>query len=158
MSKLTVIKEAAEKAFDAERDRTDYHISKAEKFIAAITLVMAFQVHEAKDLVKETPFTVPVCISLGLLALSLFFTLLAMRIRRFIGYSAGTELKELLEDQEADDQKAGQELADVLIEARDHNAGLNDRNATLLRIAGWLLLAGFLLVIGIQIAAVFKEG
>jgi hypothetical protein len=152
MSKLSVIKDTAEKAFEAEYNRTEYQITKAEKFIAGITAVMGFQIFEAKDLLKDhCYFKIMVGASLILLTLALIFTLLALRVRDYLSYSRGTELKDLLNDPEADEEKASREIADMLLGVREHNARLNDKNADMLRISGWLLLLGFLVVIATQI-------
>ena len=156
MSKLSTIKDLAEKALDAEFERMEFQISKAEKYIAGMTLIVGFQLFETKDLVKNYwGFRILVGSSIILLALSLIFALLAIRVRDYGRLPRNGQLKELLEDKDADELDADQEITDMLLEVREGNAKLNDKNAVWLQLSGWFLLVGFLSVVLTQIMAAF---
>jgi hypothetical protein len=47
MSKISIVKKAAEKAIAAESDRTVHLLRKAEKFAAGIIIVTGFQLLDA---------------------------------------------------------------------------------------------------------------
>lgn len=151
MSKLSVIKDAAEKAFEAESGRREGQVAKAEKFVAGTAAIMSLQVFESKQLLKEDKFKLLVLISLIFLALAFLFAFLSMRVKGFVGFSRGSELPDLLKDEDANEETAEQEITNMLLQAREQNARLNDKNADLLRTSGWFILAGFVVVVATQL-------
>ena len=94
MSKILMIKEAAEKAITAESVRAVQLVRKAEIFAAGILLVTGFQLLDVKTLLESSqPWVRISCYaSLFVLGVSLFFGVRAMRMKGYADYPRGNKL------------------------------------------------------------------
>jgi len=146
---MSVIKDAAEKAFEAESSRTEYLLGKAEKIVAAVGAVTGFQLFGYKNQLLNW-------LALMCLGLALLFALLAMRVKEFGSYPRENELLDKLSSDEITEEIEEQAISKVLLRAREQNACLNDQNATLLARSGFFLLLGFLLSVAAQMVGAFK--
>jgi hypothetical protein len=149
MNKITVVKEAAEKAMAGECDRTKQLIGRAEKFIAGIIIVTGFQLLDLPTLLETSSQCVKgsCYLSLAVLSLALFFGFCSLRLKRHAGYPRGDKLWENLKSTDVSDDAAEQAVIQLLLKTREQNAKLNDVRAGLLFWCGWLFFAGFLLVV-----------
>ncbi|HTV48747.1 MAG TPA: hypothetical protein VMG59_09930 [Phycisphaerae bacterium] len=158
MSKISIIKDAAEKAMEAEFSRTEYLLGKAEKFVASVAVVMGFQLFDVKSLLKSSSLQVEVLFLLAFIVLifSLFFSLCSMRVKNYVNYPRGNKLWHELEEEAISETNAEEIVAKMLLKAREHNAQLNDEKARLLFWNGWLLLIGYCLVLSSQLLAALR--
>ena len=155
MSKISLIKETAEKAMAAETCRTDRLSGRAEKWTAGIIVVTGFQLVSAPNLIGSgSRWAQWTCYSaLAVLALSLFFGFCGMRFNGCADYPRGDKLWETLKPESVSQDTAEEAIIQMLLKSREQNAKLNDAKARALSRCGWLLFAGFLLVIASQLLA-----
>jgi hypothetical protein len=148
MSKITIVKEAAEKAMNAENDRTRHLFGRAEKFIAGIIIVTGFQLSDMANLLESSSqWAKASCyLALAALGLSLLFGFCSLRFKAYAGYPRGDKLWENLKSDDVSEDAAGQAIIQLLLKTREQNAKLNDAKAGLLYWCGWLFFGGFLLV------------
>jgi hypothetical protein len=149
MNKISIIREAAEKAMAAETDRADQLLGRAEKFAAGIVVVTGFQLWDLTGMLDPSSRWISdLCyLSLGVLGLSLLLALYSMRLKAYAGYPRGDKLWETLKSESVSDHAAEQAVIQLLLKNREQNAKLNDAKMRLLFWCSWLFLAGFLLVI-----------
>jgi hypothetical protein len=149
MNKITIVKEAAEKAMSAENDRTRHLLGRAEKFIAGTIIVTGFQLLNIATLLGSSSQWAKVSFYLALtaLSLSLFFGLYSMRLKNHATYPRGDKLWENLKSEEVSENAAEQAIIQLLLKTREQNAKLNDTKVGSLFWCGWLFFVGFLLVI-----------
>jgi serine kinase of HPr protein (carbohydrate metabolism regulator) len=149
MSKITVVKEAAEKAMSAENDRTKHLLGRAEKFIAGTIIVTGFQLLNIATLLGSSSQWAKVSfyVALAALSLSLFFGLCSMGLKSHAVYPRGDKLWENLKPEEVSESVAEQAIIQLLLKTREQNAKLNDAKVVLLFWCGWLFFVGFLSVI-----------
>ena len=147
MSKISIIKDAAERASSAESDRTGQLLRKAERFAAGTMLVAAFQLREAETMLESPSQQARglYYLSLAALGVSLLCAFLAMRVKGCTDYPRGNKLWENLKPENVSEDSAQEALVQMLLKTREQNAQLNDAKAKLLFWCGWLLFAGFLL-------------
>ena len=159
MSKISIVKEAAENAIRAESDRTVQLLRKAERFAAGIIIVTGFQLLDIKTLLESpSPWVkIPGYLSLAALSLSLFFAFCGMRVRGYTGYPRGNKLWDNLKPENVSEDAAQEALVQMLLQTREQNARLNDAKITSLSWCGWLLFIGFLLVAGSQLLDAFVD-
>ena len=150
MNKISIVKEAAEKASAAESDRTAHLLRKADTFAAGIIIVTGFRLLEANNLLGSSSqwMNLLYYLSLAVLSLSLFFAFRAMRVKGYAGYPRGNKLSDTLKPESVSEDAAQEALVQMLLETREQNARLNDAKVKSLFWCGWLLFAGFLLVAG----------
>ena len=155
MSKITVVKETAEKAMSAENDRTKHLLGRAEKFMAGIIVVTGFQLLDVPTLLESpSQWVKALCyLALAALSLSLFFGFCSLRLKGYAGYPRGDRLWENLKSEDVSEDAAELAIIQLLLKTREQNAKLNDAKAGLLFWCGWLLFAGFLLVVNAQLLA-----
>ena len=153
MNKISIIKEAAEKAGAAESDRTARLLRKADTLAAGIIIVTGFQLLEANNLLgSSSPWTnILYYLSLAVLGFSLFFAFCGMRIQGYAGYPRGSKLWDALKPENVSEDAAQEAIVQMLLETREQNARLNDAKIKSLFWCGWRLFAGFLLVAGSQL-------
>ena len=153
MSKILIVREAAEKAIRAESDRTVHLLRKAERFAAGIIIVMGFQLLDIKTLLESpSPWVKISCyLSLAVLSLSLFFAFRGMRVKGYADYPRGNKLWDNLKPENVSEDAAQEALVQMLLQTREQNARLNDAKVNSLFWCGWLLFAGFLLVASSQL-------
>ncbi len=150
MSKISIVKEAAEKALAAESERTQCLLARAEKFAAGIVIVMGFQLLDIAALLESSSLLTKVSCYLALAAVgfSLFFGFHGLRLKGYAGYPRGDKLWETLKPDNVSEADAEESLIRLLLKTREQNAKLNDAKAGSLSWCGWLLFAGILLVAG----------
>jgi hypothetical protein len=155
MSKITVVKEAAEKAMSAENDRTKHLLGRAEKFMAGTIVVIGFQLLNVPTLLESSSQWVKdlCCLALAALSLSLVFGFCSLRLKGYAGYPRGDKLWENLKADDVSEDAAELAIIQLLLKTREQNAKSNDAKAGLLFWCGWLFFAGFLLVVGGQLLA-----
>lgn len=149
MNKVTIVKEAAEKAMTAECDRTKHLLGRAEKFIAGTIIVTGFQLSNAAILLESSSQWVKdLCyLALAALGLSLLFGFCSLRLKGYAGYPRGDKLWENLKADDVSEDAAEQAIIQLLLKTREQNAKLNDSKVGSLFWCGWLFFAGFLLVV-----------
>src|SRR5450756_855248 len=150
MSKITIVKEAAEKALAIEGDRTRQLIGRAEKFVAGAAIVTGYQMTDLAQLLASSSLWAKVSchLALGALGLSLFFGFYNLRLKGYAGYPRGDTLWETLKTENVSEDAAELAVIQLLLKTREQGAKLNDAKARSLAWCGWLLFAGILLVIG----------
>jgi hypothetical protein len=153
MNKILIIKEAAEKADAAESDRTARLLRKADVFAAGIIILTGFQLLEANNLLGSSSQWTNIIyyLSLAVLGISLFFAFRGMCVQGYAGYPRGNKLWDTLKPESVSEDAAQEALVQMLLETREQNARLNDAKVKSLFWCGWLLFAGFLLVVGSQL-------
>jgi len=151
MSKISIVKEAAEKAIAAESDRTTQLLRKADMFAAGTIAVIAYQLLDITMLV-DSVFRVRVScyLSLATLCFSLFFAFYSMRVKGYRHYPRGDKLWENLKSENVSDEAAEQAVIQLLLKTREQNAKLNDAKS------GWLFWCGSLFFAGIMLVMVSR--
>jgi len=152
MDRVDVIAEVSEKAFNAENDRRDKITEKAEKYIAAVALIVGFKVFESDPLAMAGGarqattawLTVLTFIALGV---ALAFVLLSMRVRNYRTYAPGSELLDKIMGTDVTCETARIMVARMYLDAQEANSKINNQRAWKLAIGGFLLLAGFVLAV-----------
>jgi hypothetical protein len=159
MSKVAIIKDAAEKAMAAERDRTGQLIGRAEKFIVGIIIVTGFQLWNAAILLESSSQWVKdlCCLALAVLSLSLVFGFCSLRLKGYAGYPRGDKLWENLKSEDVSEDAAEQAIIQLLLKTREQNAKLNDAKVGSLFWCGWLFFAGFVLVVSSYLLDAFAN-
>jgi len=157
MSKIAIIKDTADKALAAESDRGRHLVRTGEKFAAAIAILTGFQLVDVKILLESTHLWVqiPCAASIGTLCLSMFFACRAMGLKGYADYPRGNKLWDSLKAENISDDAAEEALMQLLLNTRQQNAQLNDAKVKSLYWCGWLLFAGFLLVVASQFLDAF---
>ncbi|MGD1087542.1 MAG: hypothetical protein ABR955_02305 [Verrucomicrobiota bacterium] len=157
MSKILIVKEAAEKAIAAESDRTVHLLRQAGMFAAGIIILTGFQLLDANTLLESSSQWVKIlcCLSLAILGLSLFFAFLAIRLNGYADYPRGNKLWDNLKPENVSEDAAQEALVQMLLKTREQNAQLNDAKVNSLFWCGWLLFVGFLLGAGGQLLDAF---
>ena len=153
MSKISIVKEVAEKAIAAEADRTAHLLRKADTLAAGIIIVTGFQLLEANNLLGSSPQWTNLLyyLSLAVLSVSLFFAFRGMRVKGYVGYPRGNKLWDNLKPENVSEDAAQEALVQMLLQTREQNARLNDAKVISLFWCGWLLFVGFLLVASSQL-------
>jgi hypothetical protein len=159
MSKISIVKEMAEKAFAAESGRTVPLLRKAETFAAGIIVVVGFQLLDVKTLLESPSqlVKVPCYLSLAILSVSLLFAFCGMHLRGYADYPRGKKLWDNLKPENISEDAAQEAIVHLLLETREQNARLNDAKVKSLFWSGWLLFAGFLLVAISQLLDAFVD-
>ena len=159
MSKISIVKEAAEKAIAAEFVRTAHLLRTAEKFAAVIIIMTGFQLLDVKALLESSSQLVKVScyLSLAVLSISLVFALGGMQLKGYADYPRGKKLWDNLKPENVSEEAAQEALVQMLLETREHNARLNDAKVKSLFWCGWLFFAGFLLVASSQLLDAFVD-
>lgn len=152
-SKISVVKDAAEKGFEAESKRTENLFAKAEKLVAGVAAVTGFQVIDAKNLVKTQSSEILNGSALVFLFFALFLAFLAMKVRDYVSYPRGNVLWDKLICKEVSAEAAEAAIALMLLKAKERNASLNDRNALLVAASCVALVLGFLFAVAAQLFA-----
>lgn len=155
MNKISIIKEAAEKAMIAETDRAKLLSDRAEKFTAGIILIAGFQLLSAANVLGSGSSWAEGSYYLALttLGLSLFFGFYSMQFKGYADYPREDKLWETLAPENVSQDAAEEAIILLLLKNREQNAKLNDNRASLLSRCRWLLFAAFLLVAISQLLA-----
>jgi len=153
MSKISIVKEAAEKAITAESDRTTQLLRKADMLAAGTIVVTGFQLMDANNVLGSSSHWTDILyyLSLAVLSAALFFAFRGMQAKGYAGYPRGKKLWDTLKPENISEDAAQEALVQMLLETREQNARLNDAKIKSLFWGGWLLFAGFLLVAASQL-------
>jgi hypothetical protein len=153
MSKISIVKDAAEKALVAESERTGQLLRKAYVFAAGTIIVMGFQLLDANNLLDASLRWVNVLyyLSLAALGVSLFFACCGMRIKGYVDYPRGNKLWDNLKPESVSEDAAQEAIVQMLLQTREQKARLNDSKVNSLLWCRWLFFAGFLLATGSQL-------
>jgi len=153
MSKISIVKEAAEKAIAAESDRTAHLLRKADTLAAGTIIVTGFQLMDANNVLGSSSHWTDILyyLSLAVLSAALFFAFRGMQVKGYAGYPRGKKLWDTLKPENISEDAAQEALVQMLLETREQNARLNDAKIKSLFWCGWLLFAGFLLVAASQL-------
>jgi len=148
MSKTSIVREVAEKAAVAESDRTQSLLGKAEKYTAAVIIVIGYQLLDVKTLLESLSPWVKAssCAPLIVLGASLFFALQGMRLKGYAHFPRGNALWDKLAPETVSEDAAQEALVQLLLNTREQNARLNDAKVKLLVWSRWLFFTGVLLV------------
>ena len=149
MNKITIVKEAAEKAMAAECERTKCLLARAEKFIAAVIVVAGFQSLNTATLLESSSQLVKIlcCASLAVLSLALLFGFYSLRLKGYASYPRGDKLWESLKAENISEDAADQAIIQLLLKTREQNAKLNDAKSNSLFWCGLLFVVGFLVTV-----------
>jgi hypothetical protein len=152
MSKIDLILQESEKAFLAESERGKTLTEKAEKYIAAIGLVVGFQLININRSYLWSSWQSAISSSLAIVAFltlgfSLVLALLSRRVYKYYSYPRGTTIIDELKNNEITDEAAKIKVAKMYFEAHDKNAEINDKRAKYLSIVGVLIVLGFVLAV-----------
>ena len=155
MSKISIIRDAAEKAMAAETERTGQLLGRAEKLVAGIIVVTGFQLLAISRLLyPPSHWAKATCYaSLAALVLSLAVALCGLRLNGNAGYPRGDKLWENLKGDDVSDEAAESGVIQLLLKNREQNARLNDAKARLLSWCGSLFFVAILLVIASHLLA-----
>ena len=153
MSKISIVKETAEKAIVAESDRTVQLLRKADMLAAGTIIDTGFQLMDANNVLGSSSHWADILYYLSLAGLSaaLFFAFRGMQAKGYAGYPRGKKLWDTLKPENISEDAAQEALVQMLLETREQNARLNDAKIKSLFWCGWLLFAGFLLVAASQL-------
>ena len=153
MSKISIVKEAAEKAIVAESDRTAQLLRKADMLAAGTIVVTGFQLMDANNALGSSSHWTDILyyLSLAVLSAALFFAFRGMQVKGYAGYPRGKKLWDTLKPENVSEDAAQEALVQMLLDTREQNARLNDAKIKSLFWCGWLLFAGFLLVAASQL-------
>jgi len=153
MSKILIVKEAAEKAVAAESGRTALLLRKADMLAAGTIVVAGFQLMDANNVLGSSSNWTDILyyLSLAVLSAALFFAVRGMQAKGYAGYPRGKKLWDTLKPENISEDAAQEALVQMLLDTREQNARLNDAKIKSLFWCGWLLFTGFLLVAGSQL-------
>lgn len=155
MSKARIIQEAAEKAAAAEVDRTRLLLARAEKFSAAIIVLVGFQLLGANYMLACASLWIRgMCyLSLAFLGVSLFCAVWSLKVKDYAGYPRGNRAWDNLKADDISESAAEEAVIQMLLNTREQNAKLNDAKTRWLFWSGWLLFGGIGLIIGSHLLA-----
>lgn len=155
MSKISLIKETAEKAMAAENERAKRLLGRAEKLTAGTIIVIGFQIVSAPNLLGSGSLWAEVACyaALAVLALAVFLAFFSMRLKGYVEYPREDKLLEVLKPENISQEAAEEAITQLLLRSREQNAKLNDAKTRALSRCGWVLCAGFLLAAISQLLA-----
>jgi hypothetical protein len=159
MPKLLIAKAAAEKALAVEFGRSESHVRDAWRFAAAIIVSLGFQLRDVKSLVESPSPWVKIvcCLSLVALGAALTMIIFCLQSNGYGHYPRGQKLWESLKPGNVSETEAEEAMLLMILQTREQNAKVNDANNRILRWAGWLFLAGVLLVVATQLLEAFFD-
>jgi cytochrome c-type biogenesis protein CcmH/NrfG len=144
--KLAVFLTVCSDALRAEDAAMDRLTGKAEKYVAAIGVILAFLTAEMQLLsfragCTSEIFSVLVVAGVVLLLIALAASVASMRVREYPTFSDSEYLMRLA-DADTDD-RARRSVAKLYLELRDGIRRVNERRALTLRVAGIAFTAGY---------------
>jgi hypothetical protein len=153
MSKISIVKDAAEKAVLAELNRTESLLRESGKLAAGIVVVMGFQLLDAKALLESSsPWAKITCyFSLSVLSISLLLAFYSQQVKGYANYPRGYALWDNMKPENVSEETAEEALVQMLLKTREQNARLNDVKTRVLYWCRWLLFIGILFLVGSQL-------
>jgi len=148
--KLDTFLAISSEALQAEEAVKDRLAGGAQKYLAVIGVILGFHVVELKELsfsgeAAHKAFLVAVLVGLGLLFVAMATVLWGMRVRRYPTFPRSNDLQRV--GTAATDDEAKSLAANVYLDLRDAIKAVNEKRASTLRIAGIILLAGFVVTV-----------
>lgn len=152
MSKIELVFQESEKAFNAECEREDRLTTKAEAYIGAIVVIIGFKIvnFEALESIDFSAHSLSSWLSLVsflLFGVGLVFALVSRRVWDYLSYPRGESLIQELRPNTIDDDSAQIMVAKMYLEAREWNAQINDRRAVMLSKSGIFIVLGFIVLV-----------
>jgi hypothetical protein len=159
MNKISIIKDAAEKAVVAELSRTEFLSREGWKLTAGTVVVLGFQLLDARALLESNSAGAKTSCyaSLALMGLSLLLTLCSQQVKDYASYPRGYALWDNLKPENVSGESAEEALMQMLLKTREQNARQNDVRTRLLYWSRWLLFAGILSVAASQMFDAFTN-
>jgi uncharacterized membrane protein YtjA (UPF0391 family) len=153
MSKLSIVKDAAEKALLAELNRTEALLLDSGKLAAGAIVVMGFQLLDAKALLESSSPCAKILfyLSLVVLSVSLLLAFCGQQVKGYANYPRGNMLWDNLKPENVTEAAAEESLVQMLLKTREQNARLNEAKTRVLFWCRWLLFLGILLLVGSQL-------
>jgi hypothetical protein len=157
MSKLSMVRDMAEKVLLAELSRTQSLLQEAGKLAAGIVIVLGFQLLDARTLMdSSSPWAKKACyLSFIVLSAALWLAFCGMQAKGYTSYPQGNTLWDKLKPENVSETDAEEALVQMLLKTRDQNARLNDAKVRVLYWCRWLLFAGILVLVGSQLLDAF---
>lgn len=149
MRKVDILFQESEKAFLAERARTETLDTKAEKLVGAVALIALLQLIGDSDPFPSRHKLDLVIWSVGIICLliAIVLALFSGVVRRFKSFPRGMRLVDEFRDENLGDDDAKIRMSKFYLGAHDYNAIANDRKARLLMWSSVLLIGGLVLTI-----------
>jgi hypothetical protein len=165
MSKMDFAVQVCEKAFLAENERKKNLDDKADKFIAAVAVIIGFQLLDLKsvtfpELAQATLYSWLPIATLSALGISLFSALISRLFQNYHSYPRAPkfpQLTQMVDDPNIGEEEAKEAMAHMYLDAHQINAGSNDRKALYLFLSGTFLLIGFLLAVTSYVSAIYQR-
>ena len=157
--KLDVLLTICSDAFQAEAEVMDRLSDRAEKYLAAIGVILGFHIIELGQF-SFSGHAVRIACSIGavvglcLLLVALVMALISMRVRGYPTFPKSNYLQ-LLAAAGTDDQ-AKRSAAKVYLDLRDAILAVNEKRASTVRISGGILAIGFLMSVLGQLGLALK--
>jgi hypothetical protein len=153
MSKISIVKDAAERAIAAESVRTMHLLRQAWLHAAGIIILAGFELLDVRNLLVSMSHWVRILcyVSLSALMVALLFAFRATRLKGYADYPRGNKLWVNLKPENISEDGAQEALVQMLLETREKNARLNDAKVNALFWCTWLFFAGFVLVASRQL-------
>ena len=160
MSKLSMVRDMAEKVMLAELNRTQSLLQEAGKLTAGVVIVMGFQLLDARALMdSSSPWAKKTCyLTFIVLSMALWLAFCGMQSKGYTSYPHGNTLWDKLKPETVSEVDAEEALVQMLLKTRDQNARLNDAKVRVLYWCRWLLFGGILLLVGSQLLDAFVTG
>ncbi len=135
-------------ALHAEEAAMDRLTDRADKYLATIGVLLGFHIVEPKPLTfsgdaAHIAFSGAAAAGLGLLIVALGLMLWSMRLRTYPTFSKTVDLQELAKAPSAESAKYS--AAEFYLKLRDEILAINEKRASILKVAGMVLVVGFLL-------------
>ena len=155
MSKISIIRDAAQQAMAAEMQRTDQLLGRAEKLGAGLIVVTGFQLLDLSHLLYLPSHWAKVSCyaSVAILTLSLLLALCGLRLKGYAGYPRGDKLWDNLKGDDVSDEAVESGIIQLLLKNREQNAKLNDAKVRILSWCGLLFFAAILVAIASHLLA-----
>jgi hypothetical protein len=158
--KLDVFLSICSDALRSEEEVKNRLSGGAEKYMAAIGLLVGFHLVEHQELTfsggaVHIACTVAAALGWLLLFAALALVLWGMRVREYPTYPESSEMKRMVAS--ATDDAAKLLAANVYLDLRDGILAVNEKRASIIRCAGMFLLAGFLMSIVGQLGLGIKS-
>ncbi len=145
-NKLNALIDLSVRALQAESEVTAQHTDKAQKYIAAIGVILGFHVVEMKDLVftgsTKLALSAIVLAGIGVLLVAMWITLMSMRVRVYPTFPE-TQALDVLRSKATSERETKERILDVYLDIRDGILKVNQQRGRLLRMSGSLLMIGF---------------
>lgn len=157
--KLDVFLAVCSDALKSEQAATDRLTGKAEKYLGAIGAIVGFHIVEFGALTfsgnaMQTACSIAILAGLLLLFFALTATLWSMRVQAGPGFPSSEKLQKVLA--ETGEDQARSRVAAIYLALRDGISEINRKRAFTIRIAGALLIAGFLVSVFGQMCLRFR--